>query len=400
MEDFRIKILENYVMSNATKKVGTFSIVGLILIAGCSGFLHQQAAAAAPAPPSPQNLPTAAPPINTAYPSQNLTTAAPPSAQNLTTAAPPITTSSAQQPSAINSFVATGKIDSQILVNATSKWIAKGDWNMLVKYGIILFFGSNMTWTSNNGISTHTHSFGNFRAQINKIQLHPDNSLSIKGVMDVGTGGRPPWTNVPTTIDILGGRAISISVDDIKTNHHFVEQPIYGVVSSIKPCSDTPGPNVPILPRCKLPALTSSVNTTGTNLSSSGPKRLSILPHFAKDPINAGEEQSITVNVSDARTNGKIIGATLIGVIVEGSGRKAFLDIAGPDKSSIAISDFDRVQKIKDAKNFVGKTDNNGQFSFSWNIKGNAKAGISTVVIKTTASTYKPKIITSTFRVE
>jgi hypothetical protein len=389
MEDLRIKILEYCIMSNTTKKVATFSIIGLILIANCSGFLHQQAAAAAPAPPSAQNLPTAAPPITTANP-----------AQNLTTAAPPITTSSAQQPSAVNSFVATGKIDSQILVNATSKWIAKGDWNMLVKYGIILFFGSNMTWTSGNGISTHTHNFGNFRAQINTIQLRPDNSVSIKGVMDVGTSGRPPWTNVPTTIDISGGGIISISVDDIKTNHHFVGQPIYGAVSSIKPCSDTPGPNVPILPSCKLPALTSSVNATETNPSSSGPKRLAILSHIAKNPVNAGEEQSITVNVSDAKTHSKIMGAKVLGVIVEGSGRKAFLDVAGPDKSSIAIADFDRVQKIKDAKNFVGKTDSNGQFSFSWNIKGNAKAGISTVVIETTASTYKAKIITSTFRVE
>jgi hypothetical protein len=400
MEDFRIKLLQSYIMSNKAKKVATFSIVGFMLIASCSGFLHQQAAAAAPAPP-----------ITTAYSAQNLTTAA---------AAPPTTTSSTQQqqPSAVDSFVATGKIDSQVLVNATSKWIAKGDWNMLVKYGIILFFGSNMTWTSGNGISTHTHNFGNFRAQINRIQLQPDNSASIKGVMDVGTGGKPPWTSVPTTIIISGGKTISISVDDMKTNHHFSGQPIYGVVSSIKPCSDTPGPSMQILPACTLPppppssspspsssspsssSSSSSVSTIKNNTASSGPKQLSISSHIAKDPIGPGEKQSIVVNVTQSRTNNKIIGAKLIGVIVEASERKAFLDVAGPDKSTIAIADFDRVQKIKDAKNFVGKTDNNGRFSLSWNTKANAKGGIFTVVIKATASTYKPKIITSTFRVE
>ena len=105
---------------------------------------------------------------------------------------------------------------------------------------------------NNNGTSTHTHEFLNFKSTgggIITIQ-QPSNNIILKGVMDVGTNHRINWINVPTTININGEKTITISVDDKATNKHFAAQPVYGVVTSLTPCSDIPGPNMEILPRC------------------------------------------------------------------------------------------------------------------------------------------------------
>jgi len=40
------------------------------------------------------------------------------------------------------------------------------------------------------------------------------------------------WKNVPSTIDIHGGKTITISVADNATNRHFAGQPIFGLVTS------------------------------------------------------------------------------------------------------------------------------------------------------------------------
>ena len=44
------------------------------------------------------------------------------------------------------------------------------------------------------------------------------------------------WTDVPSTIDIKGGKTISISVKDALTNHHFAGHPVFGVVTSFTLC--------------------------------------------------------------------------------------------------------------------------------------------------------------------
>ena len=58
------------------------------------------------------------------------------------------------------------------------------------------------------------------------------------------------WKNVPTTIEIGAGKTISISLDDEDTDNHFARQPIYGIVTSIAPCGDSPGPNMQVFQPC------------------------------------------------------------------------------------------------------------------------------------------------------
>jgi hypothetical protein len=144
-------------------------------------------------------------------------------------------------------FLSKGTINS-LIRTPTSNWIATGNWSMSVDNGSLTGFGTNMTWYNSNGKASHTHEFRDLRAGAGSIQ---GNNIIINGLMDVGTNHRVVWKNVPTTINIEGGKTIRISVADNATNHHFAGQPVFGLVSSFTPCSDVPGPNMEVLPSCQ-----------------------------------------------------------------------------------------------------------------------------------------------------
>jgi hypothetical protein len=122
---------------------------------------------------------------------------------------------------------------------------------VLVINGSNSSFTTSMTWYNNNGTGTHTHEFQNFKLTDQpKITVQPAINVALKGVMDVGTNHRIVWHNVHSTIYIKEGKTISISLNDNETNYHFAGQTIYGVVHSLTRCSDTPLPNMQILPPC------------------------------------------------------------------------------------------------------------------------------------------------------
>jgi hypothetical protein len=149
------------------------------------------------------------------------------------------------------SLQAKGTINSVIVVPQT-KWIATGNWIMTINYGNLTGFLTNMSFFDERGTATHTHEFQNFRpSAINKVIVQrPDNTVIIRGLVDVGTNHKVVWKDVPALIDIKGGKTISISVNDKATNSHFASQPILGVVKSYTHCSDIPGPDMIILPSC------------------------------------------------------------------------------------------------------------------------------------------------------
>ena len=147
----------------------------------------------------------------------------------------------------IDSFKASGKIHS-IIVTATSTWNATGDWNMIVEDGEMKDFVTNMAWF--NGTTGHTHDFLNFDSN-GDIELPSDNIVTINGEMDVASNGVVTWEGVDSTINIGGGgKTITIDVDHEDTDHHFAGQPITGTVTSLTPCSNTPGASMEILPAC------------------------------------------------------------------------------------------------------------------------------------------------------
>jgi hypothetical protein len=149
------------------------------------------------------------------------------------------------------SLEAKGTINSVIAVPQT-KWIATGNWIMTVNYGNLTGFLTNMSFFDAKGTATHTHEFQNFRPNaLNKVIVQgPDNTVIVRGLVDVGTNHKVVWKDVPSVINIKGGKTISIAVNDKATNSHFASQPILGVVKSFTHCSDIPGPDMTILPPC------------------------------------------------------------------------------------------------------------------------------------------------------
>jgi hypothetical protein len=193
-------------------------------------------------------------------------------------------------------FVTKGKINTLISV-PTGKWLASGNWSIILNNGNVTSFGSNMTWYNSSGTNAHTHELTNFEAGPGGIQTLPlggsAEQIIIKGVSDVGANNRISWFEVPTTITINDHKIVSISLDDNKTNHHFGGQPLLGIVDSFVKCSDTPGPNMELLSPCSIsPAVEEGFGLT--NESSSFTPSQGALTGGGIPPggIPSGEEQT------------------------------------------------------------------------------------------------------------
>lgn len=119
-------------------------------------------------------------------------------------------------------------------MTTVQKFILSGDWSMDVNQGKLTSFKGNFyTGPVNGGTSNHTHQLSNFRISSSNnspIQLTPDKSVSISGIVDVGTNGKKAWNDVNATVVISKGRTIAISLADEDTQSHFMGQQIYGIV--------------------------------------------------------------------------------------------------------------------------------------------------------------------------
>jgi hypothetical protein len=153
----------------------------------------------------------------------------------ITALAQTTTTSTFDMDGEISSLVLGVPENTKIIdMTTVQKFILSGDWSMSVDQGKLTNFAANFYTGPVNGANNHTHQLSNFRVNNSHIQLNPDNSLSISGLLDVGTGGNKAWNNVNATVVISKGRTISISLDDTDTQRHFMEQQIYGTVKEIK----------------------------------------------------------------------------------------------------------------------------------------------------------------------
>ena len=148
--------------------------------------------------------------------------------------------------STVNTFSMNGSISSLVLgmspksktvdMSTVQKFILSGDWSMNVNHGKLTNFKASFyTGPVNGGTSNHTHQINNFRVSNGSSLIHltPDNSVSITGIVDVGTNGKKAWNDVNATIVISKGRTISINLADQDTQRHFMGQQIYGIVKKI-----------------------------------------------------------------------------------------------------------------------------------------------------------------------
>jgi hypothetical protein len=147
--------------------------------------------------------------------------------------------------SAANTFEMNGQISSLVLgmppntktvdMTTVPKFILSGDWDMNVDNGNLTDFRASFYTGPVNGAENHTHQLSNFSVNENTpIQLSPDKSISLSGILDVGTNGNKAWDNVNATVDVSKGRSITISLADEDTERHFMGQQIYGIVKGLR----------------------------------------------------------------------------------------------------------------------------------------------------------------------
>jgi hypothetical protein len=150
------------------------------------------------------------------------------------------------QPSnaATNTFEIDGQIASLVLgmppntktvdMTTVPKFILSGDWSMNVEQGNLTNFNASFYTGPVNGADNHTHQLGNFRVDNSSpIQLSSDKSVSLSGILDLGTNGKEAWNDVNATVDISKGRSISIELADEDTERHFMGQQTYGIVERL-----------------------------------------------------------------------------------------------------------------------------------------------------------------------
>jgi len=226
-------------------------------------------------------------------------TALAPNSENLITSGSPVANQSVGGSQAPSGFVASGKINS-VMALPNGKWLATGNWSIILNNGNITAFETKMTWYNSSGTNAHTHELINLRPAAGNIQTlpmsGPGNQIIIKGVTDVGSNNRVSWYEVPTVITINDRKILSISLDDNKTNHHFGGQPLLGIVDSFVPCSDLPGPNMELLPSCTVSPVGEQgfALTNNTLASSEGSTYGGALPEGGIPPggFPLGDEQS------------------------------------------------------------------------------------------------------------
>ena len=146
-------------------------------------------------------------------------------------------------------FVASGTINST-LYTTNGNWEAIGIWTLSVSEGEVTSFDTDMAW--NNGTSAHTHEFQNFEMDEDSddISIDSGGGITIEGDMDIGTNGVVSWPSVPAEITIQQAKIVTISVDHEETDNHFGGQSVHGTVTSLTPCSASPGPNMQLTGAC------------------------------------------------------------------------------------------------------------------------------------------------------
>jgi hypothetical protein len=155
-----------------------------------------------------------------------------------------------EEASSADGFIVDGNIHSLIFTPSTV-WVATGPWDLVVEDGEFKAFQTRMIWYDVSGTSSHTHEIDNFEPE-DDILMPRALNVTIVGQTTVGTNMVPSWEEVDTRTD-LRGSVISLFMNDEQTDQHFGAQTIYGIVDSVTDCSDTPGPNMQILPPCELP---------------------------------------------------------------------------------------------------------------------------------------------------
>ena len=165
--------------------------------------------------------------------------------------------------------IASNQSESSLTRSNTSQDIIRGgEWRIDVVNENVEYFNSNMTMSRSDGTDMHDHQI-EFKSDDPEIMLlsnnsavispspgtveiaaldpgsgsdknvttlsKTDDSIMFSGVADIITNGVIEWKGVPTSVSIFNSSAINMELDANITNNHFSDEPISGLVKSIKP---------------------------------------------------------------------------------------------------------------------------------------------------------------------
>ena len=123
------------------------------------------------------------------------------------------------------STVKGGLVGIQNDQNGRPAWIVHGVYRMDKMNSTTPMFNATFYMMKLNGSATHTHTISNFKLIGSPITNN--NSTTFNGTATL-TMKNGPVTDVPISIRLMNGHAVSISIDPLKTHKHFGNTPIYG----------------------------------------------------------------------------------------------------------------------------------------------------------------------------
>ena len=78
-----------------------------------------------------------------------------------------------------------------------------------------------------NGTAAHTHTITNF---VLSNMSEPNNMTKVYNGTSTASLREGPVSDIPTSIKIMGDKVVSIWLDPAKTDNHYGNTPIYGLV--------------------------------------------------------------------------------------------------------------------------------------------------------------------------
>ena len=131
-----------------------------------------------------------------------------------------------EQESSIKQFALTEKIEPQIL---------SGNWTFRVDQGLIKDFKAKFTMFRINGTERHAYELYNFRPDLKSfIHIQSSQENIINGTIDIKLNSQNLWKDINCTLVIGKDSIIKILLNSRSTENQFNNQPIYGIIQSIK----------------------------------------------------------------------------------------------------------------------------------------------------------------------
>jgi hypothetical protein len=133
-------------------------------------------------------------------------------------------------------------------VNVSEGYVLGGKWRLDVINNNVTYFKANLTMMSTKGQGEHFHVIvykpvtsgisllASNSQEHGKLFSNPgNNTISFSGSVDIVTNGVLQWRDVPMITSIYNNKVLTIYLDKIAINNHFLDKDIFGLVNSVEP---------------------------------------------------------------------------------------------------------------------------------------------------------------------